>query len=496
MIAALVLTPLLGGLLAALAGRGARLVTVITLLLGAVLTGVTWTTAPALDVPWIPALGVDLRLVLDGLSLPLVLLAWGLGLVAALTSDDIQAFPGFYHLNLLWVLAGVVGVFLAADLLVLFVCWELMLVPMYLLIGVWGHGDRVRAALRFFLFTQASGLLLLVAILALALAGRAATGALTFDPVALGELSLAPATQRWLFLGFFAAFAVKMPVFPLHTWLPDAHTEAPTGGSVILAGLLLKTGAYGLIRFAFPLFPEGATELAPALMVLGAIGILYGAWLAFAQHDAKRLVAYSSVSHMGFVLLAVAAWNEVALQGALLEMICHGLSTGGLFVVVGMVQRRLGTRDLRELGGLHATLPRLGTAGLFLALATLALPGTGNFVAEFLCLLGAWQAWPGITAVAAVGVILSAAYALWFVQQVFHGPLPTGVSGAPPDAPSDAVRVRDLGAREGLVCLGLAVALVWLGLAPQPVLDVAEPTIEALAPPEVLATTTDPTEGP
>jgi NADH-quinone oxidoreductase subunit M len=289
---------------------------------------------------------------MDGLSLLLVLLTVLLGLMAVVASwSEIRERVGFFHFNLLWVLAGIVGVFLALDLFLFYVFWEMMLVPMYFLIGIWGHESRIYAAIKFFIFTQASSLLMLLAIVTLFFLHHQQFGVYTFDYIALLGTPLGPGMAMWLMLGFFVAFAVKLPVVPFHTWLPDAHTEAPTAGSVILAGLLLKTGAYGLLRFVVPLFPEAARAFAPAAMVLGVIGILYGAVLAFAQTDLKRLVAYTSISHLGFVVLGIFAWNEWALQGAVMQMICHGLSTGALFILVGALQERLQTRDMGRMGG-------------------------------------------------------------------------------------------------------------------------------------------------
>jgi NADH-quinone oxidoreductase subunit M len=309
---------------------------------------------------------------------------------------------------------------------------------------------------------------MLLAILTLYFLHSQQTGTFTFKYMLWLGTPLAPATAMWLMLGFFVAFAVKLPVVPLHTWLPDAHTEAPTAGSVILAGLLLKTGAYGLLRFVVPLFPEAARSFAPVAMVLGVIGILYGAVLAFAQTDVKRLIAYTSVSHMGFVLLGLFAWNELAWQGAVLQMICHGLSTGALFILAGALQERLHTRDLRHMGGLWATVPRLGGVALFFAMASLGLPGLGNFVAEFLVLLGAFQVNVGLTTVATVGLVAATVYALKLIQQTLYGPNKEGWS------------VPDLAPRD-LVVMGVMVAaLVYIGLYPAPIFHVANPALSQL----------------
>jgi NADH-quinone oxidoreductase subunit M len=337
---------------------------------------------------------------------------------------------------------------------------------MYLLIAIWGHEARAYAAMKFFLFTQISGLLLLAAILALVLHHRAETGMLTFDYRALLGAHAPPV---WIMLGFAAAFLTKLPSVPLHTWLPDAHTQAPTAGSVILAGILLKTGAYGLIRFVLPLFPEAALELRFPAMLLGAASVIYGGWLAFAQCDFKRLVAYSSVSHMGFVLLGVFAWNPLAVQGAVVQMIAHGFSTAALFMMAGALQERLHTRSLERMGGLWTRAPRMGALTLFFVVASLGMPGLGNFVGEFLVLLGAFQVHVGLTVVAALGMIVAAAYALLLLQRAFLGP-------ARPDVP----KMADFGARELSVMLAMAVALVVLGIYPQPVLDLSGPAIEAL----------------
>jgi NADH-quinone oxidoreductase subunit M len=430
--------------------------------------------------PWMPQFGMSIHLALDGLSLLLVILTCFLGLLAVVASwSEIQERVGLFHANVLWVLTGVMGVFLALDLLLFYVFWEVMLVPMYFLISLWGHENRVYAAIKFFIFTQVSSLLMLVAILAFALLHHQHTGVYTFDYMQLLGTPMAATTAMWLMLGFVIAFVVKLPAVPVHTWLPDAHTEAPTAGSVLLAGLLLKTGAYGLLRFVLPLFPTAAQAFAPVAMGLGVLGILYGALLAFAQTDVKRLVAYTSVSHMGFVLLGVFAWNPWALQGAVMAMLCHGLSTGGLFILAGALQERLHTRDLGSMGGLWSTVPRLGGVGMVLAMASLGLPGLGNFVAEFLVLLGALQVSPVLTVIASLGLVLAAVYALRFVQRTFHGPNTSGW------------HLPDLTFRDMAIMAMLIASLVWLGLFPQPVLNTADPVLRSLQPPAAPSATAE-----
>jgi len=481
----LILTPLIGGVLAAFCARRhtawPRYLSLVCLAIDFGLILMLWarphgaalmshgTWIAEVNVSWIPQLGVRLHLGLDGLSLLLILLTIGLGVMSVAASwSEITERVGFFHFNLLWTLAGVIGVFLALDLFLFFFFWELMLVPMYFLIAIWGHERRTYAAIKFFLFTQGSGLLMFAAILTLAFINYHQTGVLTFDYFALAKTQLGPTMQMGLMLGFFIAFAVKLPVVPFHTWLPDAHTEAPTAGSLILAGLLLKTGAYGLLRFAVPLFPAASVSFAPVAMTLGVIGILYGAVLSFAQHDMKRLVAYTSVSHLGFVLLGIYAWNTLALQGAVIQMLAHGLSTGALFILVGALQERLHTRDMRQIGGLWASAPRMGAIGMFFAIAALGLPGLGNFVGEFLVLFGTYRVASAFAIVGTLGLVVSTIYALAFVQRIFHG-----------ERRGEATLV-DFSSRYMIVMATMIVVLVGLGLYPQPVFDIAGPGLSNL----------------
>ncbi len=420
----------------------------------------------AFSVDWIPAWGVRFALTMDGLSLLLVLLTALLGVVAVGSSfAGIKRRVGFFHFNLMWLLAALVGVFLATDLFLFYFFWEMMLVPLYLIIGIWGYENRVYATIKFFIFTQAASLLMLLAIIALAWLHYRDSGVWTFDYFELLGTPLSATAAMLLLLGFLAAFAVKLPAFGLHTWLPDAHTEAPTAGSVILASIVLKAGAFGLLRFALPLFPAACATVAPVAMIVAVIGILYGAITAFGQSDLKRLVAYTSVSHMGFVLLGAFAGNELALQGAVVVILAHGLSTGALFFLVGALSDRIHTRDLSRLGGLWAAAPRMGGMMMFFSLASLGLPGLANFVGEFLVLLGTFQTHPVIACVAAGGMVASVIYSLWMVQKSFQGPK------------LEDWRMPDLGVGECALGGLLIVATVWLGVAPGKVLELSVPAV-------------------
>ena len=417
--------------------------------------------------PWIPRFGISVILAMDGLSFALVALNLFLGIVAVVSSwSEIDRNQGFFQFNLLWTLAGVAGVFTALDLFLFFVFWEVMLVPMYFLIAIWGHEARSYAAMKFFLFTQISGLLLLFAILSLVYMNYAATGTVTFGYQALLGASLDPDIAFYLMLGFFIAFVVKLPGVPFHTWLPDAHTQAPTAGSVLLAGILLKTGAYGLLRFVVPLFPEAALDFRWPAMLLGAVSVVYGGYLAYSQSDFKRLVAYSSISHMGFVLLGVFAWNTVAVQGAIVQMVAHGFSTAALFMLAGALQQRLHTREMADMGGLWVRAPRMGAVALFFVIASLGMPGLGNFIGEFMVLLGALQVNMPLTIAAAVGIVVAAVYALSLMQRSFQG------------TPNPKVAtMADFGAREMSVMVLMMLALVWLGLYPQTLLGLSRPVL-------------------
>jgi NADH-quinone oxidoreductase subunit M len=416
---------------------------------------------------WFARFNIHFALLLDGLSLLLVTLTIALAMLAVMVSwNDIEINRGFFHFNLMFSVAGIVGVFLAADLFLFFLFWEVMLLPMTALILIWGHENRRYAALKFFIFTQVSSLLMLVAIIALALHHQSQTGELSFNLVELQQLVIPDNMQFWLMLGFFIAFAVKLPMVPFHSWLPDAHTQAPTAGSVLLAGILLKTGAYGLIRIVLPLFPSATMEFAPIAVTLGVVSIIYGAIMAYSQTDFKRLVAYSSISHMGFVLLALFSWHEVALQGAILTIVAHGISSAALFSMAGMIQHRIHSRELSKMGGMWASAPKMATVTLIFVMAGIGMPGMANFNGELFTLLGSYQKFPMQTIVASLAIIGSAVYGLHLFQRAFQGPA--------------NVNVTDLHMRELVFTSLLVAALIYFGLQPHVVLELSSETVSSL----------------
>ncbi len=431
--------------------------------------------------PWIPSLGISFHLVLDGLALMMVALTAFLGVMAVGCSwGEITRRVGFFHLNLLWSLGGVIGVFLAIDLFLFFFFWELMLLPIYFLIALWGHnaiGGKTKeyAATKFFIYTQASGLIMLIGILTLVIIHFSQTQHLSFDYHDLLGIDLG-VWEYAIMLCFFIGFAVKLPVFPLHGWLPDAHAQAPTAGSVDLAGILIKTAAFGLLRFVLPLFPNASMEFAPIAITLGLIGVFYGAFLAFAQTDMKRLLAYTSVSHMGFVLLAIYTGNLMSLQGLMVQMIAHGLSSAALFIMAGQIYERLHTRDLTLMGGMWGQFRYLAPFLMFFCAALLGIPGTGNFIGEILILLGSFEHYPVIVVLATLSLVFGGLYSLVLIYRVLFGE-----GGAPAIAQTHARQLKDLDKREIGLLVILATGLIWLGLYPQPVMNASQSSMTWIA---------------
>lgn len=419
---------------------------------------------------WIEELGVAWHLGVDGISLLLVVLTTILVPIALAASTTISERVRLFTAMILLLEAGLIGVFLSLDLFLFFVFFEVILVPMAFIIGIWGSENRVYAAVKFFIYTAFGSALLLAAIIALAFIHRDQFGVLSFSYLDMLALDLSGTTQAWLFGAFALAFAIKVPIFPLHTWLPDAHVEAPTGGSVLLAGVLLKMGTYGFLRFNLPLFPEATIDFIPLMAVLAVIGIIYGALVAIVQSDLKKLVAYSSVSHLGFIILGIFALTSQGLQGGVVQMINHGLTTGALFLLVGMLYERTHTKQIADFGGLARVMPILAGVFLFIAFASIGLPGLNGFVGEFLILIGSYATLPAYAIVAAGGVILAAIYLLWAYERVFTGEL----------ANPQHEDLKDLSLRETLIFVPLVALIIVLGVYPKIALDVIEPSTEAV----------------
>ena len=466
------------------ARRTALAVTLVELLLS---LGLWWAFDPGQgamqmvsSAPWIPRWGINYRVGIDGISLFMVLLTtvmMPLSVLASWTSINRRE-RAFYSL-MLTLLTGLVGVFIALDLFVFYVFFEVMLIPMYFIIGIWGGANRLYAAIKFFIYTMAGSLLMLVAIVVMAWKIGGTTGTLSFGYEHLLEnAGTLGSAAPWLFAAFALAFAIKVPIFPLHTWLPDAHVEAPTAGSVLLAAVMLKIGTYGFLRFAVPFFPQVALSpgVARVMVVLAVIGVIYGALVAMVQPDIKKLVAYSSVSHLGFVMLGIWGVTVISVQGALMVMISHGISTGALFLLIGMIYERRHTRLIEDYGGIARVVPVFSLILTVVALSSIGLPGLNGFIGEFLVLLGSFRAYPWATGIATTGVIFAAAYLLWALQRMIFNRL---------DNPENE-GLTDLTRRELAVLVPLIVGIVWLGLFPGPVLRRMEPAtqrfVEAVQP--------------
>ncbi len=421
---------------------------------------------------WMPTLGVSYHLGVDGISLLLVLLTTFLMPLVLLSSwHSIERRWKEFAITMLLLETGMLGVFVALDLFLFYIFWEAMLVPMYLIIGIWGGTNRVYAAVKFILYTLTGSLLMLVAILALYFINGAATGAYTFDlPVLARYVLPAGRAQNLMFLAFALAFAIKVPMWPFHTWLPDAHTEAPTPGSVILAGVLLKMGTYGFLRFCLPLFPQATMAFAPWMFALAVIGIIYGAWVSTVQADMKKLVAYSSVSHLGFVVLGLFTLNPQGMVGAIIQMVNHGLSTGALFLIVGMLYERRHTRLIAEYGGLWKVVPALSVLFLIVTFSSIGLPGLNGFVGEFLILVGAFQVHRPAAVLATTGIIFAAVYLLWMYQRVIFGDITHEENRALPD----------LSLREWVILVPVLACIIWIGVYPVALTGKTEASVQAL----------------
>ena len=424
--------------------------------------------------PWLTDLGITYSLGIDGISLLLVMLTTFITPIAILSSfSAVESRLREYYFLLLSLETGMIGAFVALDIFLFYVFWEAMLIPMYLLIGIWGGKERVYAATKFFLYTVVGSLLMLVAIFYLSYQhklqfGQYSTFILDLYKVQTPVIGGFTSIQALLFLAFAFAFAIKVPLFPLHTWLPDAHVQAPTAGSVILAAVLLKMGGYGFIRFAFPLFPQAVILFQYPVMFMSAVAIVYGAWVAMVQPDIKKLVAYSSVSHMGYVIFGLFSLSTLAVNGAVYQMLNHGVSTGALFLLVGMIYERAHTREISEFGGISKVMPQFAVVFMIVTLSSVALPGTNGFVGEFLILLGSWKVYPVLTAVSALGVIFGAVYMLWMFQRAMFGPITHKKNES----------LVDINFREKLVLAPLVVLIFVMGIAPNLFISKMKPSIE------------------
>jgi NADH-quinone oxidoreductase subunit M len=420
---------------------------------------------------WIETWGVNFHVGLDGISLLLYIMTTFLTAICIISVWTVKKRIKEYMMALLVLSTGMLGVFVALDLFMFYVFWELQLVPMYLIIGIWGGARRLYASIKFFLYTAVGSLLMLVAIIWMYHLHAEQTGVFTSDLVTITDnIDIPFGPQKWLFIAFFLAFAIKVPMFPFHTWLPDAHVEAPTAGSVILAGVLLKMGTYGFLRFNLPLFPYACNEFMPYVGWLAVIGIVYGAFVSMVQEDLKKLVAYSSVSHMGFVMLGIFAFNHYGIQGALVQNLNHGISTSALFLLVGVIYDRRHTRMIKEFGGITNVMPKYAIIFMIVALSSIGLPGMNGFVGEFLILLGIFQADAFMAGVATTGVIFAACYILWMFQRVMF---------LKSNSPENA-KLKDLDFREYVMLLPLVVLIFWIGLYPKPFMKTFDASVTKL----------------
>jgi NADH-quinone oxidoreductase subunit M len=482
LLSAIVFLPLLGGLFVlAWPGRpglcrvSSLVVTLVDLLLVLILflPGARSATGPWLrveDYPWIPSVGIRYTLAADGLSLMLLLLAAFLGVVCVLVSwKHIDEKVSSYHFFLLFTLTGIMGVFVATDLFLFYLFWEVQIIPMFFLVGIWGHEERTRTTMKFLLFSIAGSLFMLIAVIGLYVVHGRQTGNYTFDLASLIQTSLSGGVQGLLYAAFMLSFGIKIPMVPVHTWLPDTHTQAPTAGSVILAGLLLKTGAFAVFRFAFPLFPVAFRASEPVLVAVGLVGLFYASWIALSQIDVKRLVAYSSIAHMGLVVLGLAVLNTITLSGSLLQMINHGVSTSALFILVGMLDERIHSRQFKDFGGLWRKMPVFSAFFLFFSMAALGLPGLNNFVGEILILVGTYRVNPVAAAFGFAGLLFGVIYVLRMVQASLFG-----------EFRGEESALQDVDSREVIILGALAVTVLFLGLWPKPVLGLFEAPVNGL----------------